>query len=79
MGIIRQVTRSTTDNDGQPYEFIMQAPEVIETATAEVRCDGGALGHPRVYLRIGDEGWVECPYCDRRFVQSDGAERTESH
>ncbi len=57
----------------------MEAPEIMKTATAEVRCDGGALGHPRVYLRIGDEGWVECPYCDRRFVQSDGAERTESH
>ena len=28
----------------------------------------GALGHPRVYLEMGDENFVECPYCDRRFV-----------
>ena len=27
------------------------------------------LGHPRVYLRIEpDTGFVECGYCDRRFV-----------
>jgi hypothetical protein len=33
-------------------------------------CDGGggALGHPRVYLEMGGAGFVECPYCDRRFV-----------
>lgn len=29
-------------------------------------CDGGnaGLGHPRVFLTIGAEGTVECPYCD---------------
>ena len=48
----------------------MQPPETIEVETPEVVCDGGvgALGHPRVYLRIGPEGWVECGYCDRRYV-----------
>ena len=34
---------------------------------------GGALGHPRVYLEMGDENFVECPYCDRKFVLKDGA------
>ena len=57
----------------------MQAPEVIPTATAEVKCDGGPLGHPRVYLRVGDEGWVECPYCDRRFELSGDAKPSGSH
>ncbi len=57
----------------------MEAPEVIPTATAEVHCDGGPLGQPRVYLRTGDEGWVECPYCDRRFELSGDAKRSESH
>ena len=79
MGIIRQTARSTTDINLALCEFNMEAPEVIKTDTAEVKCDGGAMGHPRVYLRIGDEGWVECPYCDRRFVLSSGAQRTESH
>jgi len=36
-----------------------------------VACDGGegALGHPRVWLTIPqDTGFVECGYCDERFV-----------
>ena len=32
-----------------------------------------ALGHPRVFLRIDPEvGFVECGYCDRRFVLEGG-------
>ena len=51
------------------------APEIVETDKTRVTCegDGGALGHPRVYLEMGDEAFVECPYCDRRFVLRDGA------
>ncbi len=47
-----------------------EAPEVIVVETNQVSCDGGggALGHPRVYYTIGAEGFVECGYCDRRFV-----------
>ena len=46
------------------------APEVIEAHEHRVSCDGGggALGHPRVYMEMGAAGFVECPYCDRRFV-----------
>ncbi len=57
----------------------MEAPETINVTTMEVKCDGGPLGHPRVYLRMGDEGWVECPYCDCRFVLSGDAAPAESH
>ena len=41
-------------------------------------CDGGggALGHPRVYLEMGQDDFVECPYCDRRFVLKDSAADT---
>ena len=54
---------------------MMDAPETIETIKREVSCDGGddALGHPIVYLKIGPKGWVECGYCDRRFVLAEGA------
>jgi len=33
-------------------------------------CDGGngALGHPRVFLEMGEGTEVTCPYCDRLFV-----------
>jgi uncharacterized Zn-finger protein len=52
----------------------VEAPEIIPVDTTRVRCDGGgALGHPVVYLEMGDEGFVECPYCDRRFVLRNGA------
>lgn len=60
------------------------APETTVVDTALVWCDGAgdirhganyrsaALGHPRVYLQIGREGFVDCGYCDRRFVLAGG-------
>lgn len=44
-------------------------PEEIVVSSKRVACDGGGvLGHPRVYLDMGGEDFVECGYCDRRFV-----------
>lgn len=48
-------------------------PETVRVDTLRVHCDGAAeispaLGHPRVYLHIDDTGYVECGYCDKRFV-----------
>jgi uncharacterized Zn-finger protein len=53
----------------------VQAPETVETEDHRVACDGGggALGHPKVFLEMGDETSVECPYCDKRFVLRAGA------
>lgn len=53
----------------------VQAPEIVETDSTRNACDGDgvALGHPRVYLEMGDETSVECPYCDKRFVLKAGA------
>lgn len=51
--------------------MIPEPPETIEVKTSSVACDGGgALGHPRVYLTLGADGTVDCPYCDRRYVQA---------
>ncbi len=45
------------------------APETKYVNDKTVACDGGgALGHPRVYLKMGAEGRVECPYCDRLYL-----------
>ncbi|HEY1751746.1 MAG TPA: zinc-finger domain-containing protein [Caulobacteraceae bacterium] len=54
--------------------------EVVEVRSRRVACDGvgGALGHPRVWLEMGEADFVECGYCDRRFVLAKGAEGTES-
>jgi uncharacterized Zn-finger protein len=48
----------------------LPAPETIIVETHRVSCDGGggALGHPIVFYEMGDEDFVECKYCDRRFV-----------
>ena len=46
-------------------------PEPQIVTSYRVACDGGegALGHPRVWLSLSHEtGWVECGYCDKRFV-----------
>jgi uncharacterized Zn-finger protein len=53
-------------------------PETIRVKSLQVACDGSgeispALGHPRVFLRIDEDiGFVECGYCDRRFVLEGG-------
>jgi uncharacterized Zn-finger protein len=55
----------------------IEQPETQTVNHTRVACDGGggALGHPKVYLQIGDEGFVECPYCDRRFVLDENVRR----
>ena len=49
----------------------LRAPETQTVTSWKVACDGGVggLGHPRVWLSIPhDTGFVECGYCDKRFV-----------
>lgn len=51
-------------------------PEVKVVTAWNVSCDGGegALGHPRVWLAIPrEQGYVDCGYCDARFVHQDSA------
>ncbi|NBC19636.1 MAG: zinc-finger domain-containing protein [Alphaproteobacteria bacterium] len=50
-------------------------PETIVVEDHRVSCDGGggALGHPVVWYEMGEEEFVECKYCDRRFVLKGGA------
>ena len=59
-------------------------PETVYTDNRRVSCDGAtdirpgfgyrpsALGHPRVWLEIDEKGYVDCGYCDRRFVLTGG-------
>ena len=58
--------------------------DVIRTPSSTVSCDGlghkshgknygkdheeGHSGHPLVYLAMGKEGRVTCPYCSRQFI-----------
>ena len=45
---------------------------VIVTNQLRVVCNGGggALGHPQIFLTLGNDGRVTCPYCSREFVKS---------
>ncbi|WP_284360725.1 zinc-finger domain-containing protein [Candidatus Phycosocius spiralis] len=50
-----------------------QFPIPIETMYVQshrIACDGGegALGHPKVWYEMGDDGKVECLYCGRIYV-----------
>ena len=52
-------------------------PEIVFTGSPRVACDGAsgispALGHPRVYLQIDEKGYVDCGYCDKRFILKGG-------
>lgn len=49
---------------------MIDAPETIIVTDRRICCDGGggALGHPKVYYTIGELGYVECGYCDRKFI-----------
>lgn len=55
----------------------IDAPETKTVTTRRIACDGGegALGHPRVWLQIPENiGWVECPYCDCKYVLAEDAD-----
>lgn len=49
-----------------------QPVEKIIVQGHRVACDGGggALGHPKVWYELGQDGEVECLYCGRVFVQA---------
>jgi uncharacterized Zn-finger protein len=60
-------------------EIVTEPFETITVDTDRVACDGGGgpLGHPKVYLNLGAENRVECPYCSRLYVLREGAARHE--
>jgi len=45
------------------------AQQTLEVTTRLVSCNGGGvLGHPKVYMDMGQENTVQCKYCDKIFV-----------
>ena len=51
------------------------ANDVTKTSAKKISCDGGggALGHPAIYLAIGDSGKIDCPYCGKKFIYENDA------
>lgn len=70
---------------------MINPPEIVLTDSSRVKCDGSngiratgeyapaALGHPRVWLEIDEHGYVDCGYCDRRFVLRGGPAEGAEH
>jgi len=75
--VAREETRPTLPEPGQTPD--PAAPEVVIVRSRRVACDGvgGALGHPKVWLEMGAANFVECLYCDRRFVLATGSPGAE--
>ena len=46
------------------------ATQTIFANDSRVACNGGGgpLGHPKVWLTLGSNGQVTCPYCSRHFA-----------
>jgi len=62
------MTRSSSDESSE-----FDAPETERVDRAHVACDGGTLGHPRVWYQIDAKiGYVDCGYCDKRYVLKGG-------
>lgn len=64
--------------------LMIKPPETTFVTSHRVSCDGAsdipggaALGHPRVWLEIDEKGFVECGYCDKRFVLKGGPADTQ--
>ena len=57
----------------------LEPPILVEDRIVSCDGSGGALGHPAVYLHIGDENEIICPYCSRRFVLTENAKEAPAH
>ncbi len=44
--------------------------EIVYVNSKKVSCDGGksSFGHPLVYLNMGKNNFVICPYCSKYFT-----------
>ena len=62
-----------------PPQGALLSPRVACDGASDIP-GGAALGHPRVWLQIDEKGYVDCGYCDRRFVliggPADGADQS---
>ncbi|XP_028392824.1 NADH dehydrogenase [ubiquinone] iron-sulfur protein 6, mitochondrial-like [Dendronephthya gigantea] len=66
---VRFTNREKTVNEQFAIDLIDEEPP-IEVDSRVVWCDGGhaALGHPKVYINLDQEGPHACGYCGLRYV-----------
>ena len=42
--------------------------ETVQSKKIKCAGIGGSLGHPKVYLDMGDLNEIRCPYCSKLFI-----------
>ena len=53
------MNKKILENKNQEFEFVSEK---------KVSCDGGgALGHPKIFLDMGENDEIICPYCSKLF------------
>ena len=58
----------------------MSNVETIEVESKRVGCDGGGvLGHPLIYLEMGQKLAIVCPYCSRTYKLKEGPDTLGGH
>ena len=58
----------------------MTRPETITVETSKFACNGDKdSAHPRVFLVINAEGFVDCPYCSKHYILDTHASHHDAH
>ena len=67
---VAKKSSGTTPTATPPAAALFPPPESVVVRSHRIACEGvgGALGHPKVWLEMGAAGFVDCSYCDRRFI-----------
>jgi len=57
------------------------ADDVVRVTKRRVSCDGGggALGHPKTWLDMGQDNQVQCKYCDKVFALDEKTSEDHGH
>ena len=65
-------TDGSTDGSAAGNNADVSQTDTIHVTSDRVACDGNgdALGHPRVWLTLGTDGEIVCPYCSRRYERA---------
>ena len=62
------------------HKTMTNPSETVSVTSRKISCLGDKdSAHPRVYLTMGPQGSVDCPYCGKHYVLSAGACADEAH
>ena len=66
----RSQTKSSVLPSQKPKPTEAKKSEVELSKSKKVSCSGvgGSLGHPKIYLDMGEKNEIRCPYCSKLFI-----------